>query len=375
MLILHIISGLGEGGAEATLYRLCTNDTTNQHAVISLSGSGKYSELLKQAGVEVICLRMQQGVFVLKYFIALWRLIYRIHPDVVQTWMYHADFVGGVLARLAGISKVVWGIRHSSLGATKSKRSTILLGNLNALLSWVVPNRIVCCAESAAQSHVSIGFNRDKFVIIPNGFDLSFFRPDPSLRFQLRAELSINQSSLVLGMVGRFDPLKDHFCLFKALRILKLKGIDFTCLLAGHGLCADNRQLIDWLDLCDITKNVILLDSRSDVPAIMNSLDFHVLSSSSEGFPNILAEAMACGTPCISTDVGDANLIVHETGWIVPVSNPTALANAIIKAIDEPRIQQAQRRCLASDRIRTLFSVEQMVTNYSIVYKSMVGIG
>jgi len=370
--ILHVITGLGDGGAEGVLYRLCTNDSRNNHVVVSLMGLGKYGPLLIQDGIELHCLDMTMGTFSLHGLLRLWSLIRRIRPDVVQTWMYHSDLIGGIVARFAGVSEVVWGIRHTNL-LEYSELSWFFLQYLCALFSWIVPKHIISCAVSAKKSHMSLGFDVNKIVVIHNGFSLSDFCPDSVSGELFRSSLGIGKDSLVLGMVGRFNPMKDHLNLLQAMSLLKSQGFNFKIILVGTGLHYDNIQLQEWVKSCNLEDELYLLGPRSDVKAVMNALDFHVLSSAfGEGFPNVLAEAMACGTPCITTDVGDAALVVGDTGWVVPASNPVALANSIKIAIKEPLVKRYERSRLARERISTHFPLAQMVERYSDTYRSLI---
>lgn len=371
MQVTHIITGLNNGGAEAVLYRLCTNDTGATHTVISLMGMGKYGPMLEEAGVTVHCLNIPQGRVTFGGLRKLFSLIKSGKPDLVQTWMYHADLIGGVIARLAGVKKVFWGIHHSSLEVDKSKRSTILVAKLCALLSKLVPTSIVCCADEAMMVHVAVGYDKSKITVIYNGYSLDQFNINAETGSAVKQELNIAHVSIVLGLVGRFDPQKDHANLLGALVLLKEKRKDFVCLLVGTGMNAGNTELYKQIQSFGLSDQVHLLDQRPDIPAVMNALDVHVLSSTTEGFPNVVAEAMACGTPCVTTDVGDAALIVGDTGWVVPPSNSVRLFEAIVKALEEKQSSAeawSARQQAARQRIEDNFSIETMVYKYHRVW-------
>lgn len=371
--IVHIISGLNDGGAEAVLYRLCSNDSAAQHYVVSLMDEGKYGSLLRAAGVPVFCLGMPRGRVAPGGLWQLWQLLRRIRPQAVQTWMYHADLIGGVIARLAGVKQIFWGIRHTTLDAEKSRRSTILAARLCARISSRVPSAIICCAQKALEVHRELGYASEKLQIIPNGYDLACFRTNENARVRLRTEWNTG-SRWLIGMVGRFDPLKDHENLLNALTIIKSYGVDFCCVLVGRGLDLDNTRLIAWLTERNLISEVKLLGQRTDVPDVMNALDMHVLSSSSEAFPNVVAEAMACGTPAVVTDVGDAAVIVGETGWVVPPKDPEALASALLQTHAAMRDKIAwQVRCAAArQRVEDHFSLDRMIKNYHLAWNAAV---
>lgn len=365
--IVHIITGLNDGGAEGVLTRLCLHSKGATHVVISLMDAGKYGPLLQQAGVAVHCLGMNPGKPSIVRFFQLIKLIRSEQPNVVQTWMYHADLLGGFAARVAGVRRVFWGIRHSTLDKGKSKRSTIMIARLCSLLSSWMPEKIICCANKALSVHADIGYAAAKLVVIPNGYDLSRFKPDIEAGEKIRNEFRLGANEFVIGKVGRFDPLKDHFNLLQALSLVAEQKIDFRCLLVGKGLSSDNAVLVSYITELGLQHRVVLAGQRTDIPSVMNALDLHVLSSCSEGFPNVLAEAMACGTPCVATNVGDALEILGDESTCCPPQNSHALADAIIKMATEWQkapVAWRARKTVSTKRISDRFSIEGMVAAY-----------
>jgi len=377
MKLLHIITGLGSGGAEAVLWRLVANDrqSGNQHHAISLTDRGIYADRLEQLGVSVHTLNFPRGGLSVRGLAKLFKLIRQIRPDVVQTWMYHADLVGGTVARLAGVRAVAWGIRHANLDAEHNSSTTLHVVRLCSWLSGLVPRKIISCSAQATRSHQAAGYRAEKFVQISNGYSTQSFKPDAHGRAMVRAELGIAENAFVLGMVARFDAQKDHRNLMSALAQLKRRGLQFKCLLVGAGMDQANIALRSWIEEADIAGNIKLLGPRSDISAIMNALDVHALSSLGEAFPNVLAEAMACGTPCVTTDVGDAAVIVADCGWVVVPQDPDALADGMIKAHDSFVIggvawQARQAACRA--RIVANFELEQMCEKYRRVWQACI---
>lgn len=369
--IVHIITALDNGGAEAVLYRLVTNDPSNSHIVISMMGMGKYGPLLRKAGVLVYGLDMPKGRINFKGVWSLWKLLRRSKPDVVQTWMYHADLIGGIAARVAGIKNVCWGIRNSTLVPGLTSKTTILIARLCAMASYIVPHRMVTCAQKAMDVHISLGYCPSKFFLIPNGYDLHQFKPDKHGRKKLRYDWGIDENMTLLGMVARFDPQKDINNLLQALKIVTNSNSNFHCVLIGNGMDGGNKELVEALSQNGLNSKCTLLGPRNDIPAIMSALDIHILSSKfGEAFPNVLAEAMACGTPCISTDVGDAKLIVGATGWIVPAQSPQLLSNAILTALEVNKKKVnwnlQQQECI--NQIVENFGIDRMVSNYHLIW-------
>ena len=371
MKVCHVITGLNDGGAEAVLFRLCIHDRHNRHTVISLMGDGKYGGLLRERGIPVHSVGMEQGVLKAAAPWKLWRLLRAEKPDVLQTWMYHADLLGGVIGRLAGTRAICWGIRHTTLEPGLSKSRTIRIAQTCARLSRWVPKKIICCAQSAADVHAELGYSRDKMVVIRNGYDLDRFRPDLDARQKIRAELGVPCEGMVFGMVGRFNPQKDHANLIGAFETLRREGQDVYCVLVGHGMDWHNEKLTGWINTAGLGERVLLAGTRSDIPAVMNALDVHVLSSSfGEAFPNVLCEAMACGTPCVTTDVGDAVAIVGEAGWVVRAKDSEALGDGM-RAAMQCRAEEdrwGRRKRAARERVREHFSLDAMVAQYREVW-------
>lgn len=334
--VVHIISGLGQGGAETVLHRLVTAPGGGvAHTVISLGDEGVFGPRLRSAGVTVHVLGMKdspaaagRGVW------RLYRLLREIRPDVVQTWMYHADLIGGLAARLAGIRAVAWGIRNSGADLHHGSRSARSVARVCALLSRWVPGVIVACADDAARRHREWGYDGDRLLVIPNGYDMGAWRADSDTRFEMRREWGVEPGEPVIGSVARWNPLKDHANLLEAFSIARQRHPALRCVLVGDGMDSSNPELRALLDQYGVADRVVLLGRRDDVPRVLAALDFYVLSSRAEGFPNVVAEAMATQVPCIVTDVGDAAKIVGDYGWVVAPRNARALARAIGDAVD-----------------------------------------
>jgi glycosyltransferase involved in cell wall biosynthesis len=375
--VVHIITGLNQGGAESVLHRLVSaaNPGKIEHIVISMMDQGVYGPRIANAGVAVHALQMPRGRLTAGGILKLYRLLRSLAPDVVQTWMYHADLVGGVVARLAGCRNVVWGIRHSDLDRDKTSRKTRLVARLSAALSDVVPLAIACCSERAVLVHQALGYSKTRFSVVPNGYDLSLFCPDLQAGAALRRHWGVNPDEMLLGYVARWDPQKDHANLLRALALLAGKLPRLRSVLVGSGIDPGNAQLMTLINENGLAGRVVLAGQRNDIPAVMNAIDLHVLASAyGEAFPNVVAEAMACGTPCVVTDVGDAALIVGSTGLVVPPGDAEALAAAIDSLASEWR--DASGRLLACKeasrrRIVESFGIEKMVSAYQTLWENV----
>jgi glycosyltransferase involved in cell wall biosynthesis len=288
--------------------------------------------------------------------------------------MYHADLVGGLAARWSLHCPVVWGIRNSNLDPQKTSRSTRLVVKICALLSRWIPAIIVSCSQQAAQVHRELGYRADRFRVIPNGYDLKRLAPDLASRSRQRQEWGVAEDELLLGMVARWDPQKDHANLFAALSLLAQAGCYVRCVLAGPGMTAETPRLMRLVHRYQLQDRLILNGPSDDVPSVMNALDVLVLSSEyGEAFPNVVAEAMACGTPCVVTDVGDAAYIVSDNGWVVPPADPRALAEAIGQALKAVSSRGKTALGLAArERIAERFSMESVTRRYTELYEGLV---
>ena len=371
MRVLHIITGLDDGGAEAVLFRLCKLDKKYQHIVISLQAKQKYESLLKKFNVSVHTLDFSNSSINFFGLFKLFKLIRQIKPDVVQTWMPHADLIGGVLARIAGVKKIFWGVHHANLIKGKINRLVIMIVRFNALLSNIVPTKIIYCAEKSREVQESIGFKKSKGVVVHNGYDTNSFFQDSSLDHIIRNELGIPDETFLIGHVGNYHPLKDQETLIKSLRYLDQKSINFNAILVGNKLEPSNKNLVTLINENGLTERIHLLGIRNDITTIMNGIDIFMLSSISEAFPNVLNEAMACETPCVTTNVGDAALIVGDTGWVVSPQDSKALAEASIKALEEKKFDNKsweQRKKACRKRILENYSLEKMIKKYKDVW-------
>lgn len=363
MRILHLITGLGDGGAEGNLYRLAISDSRHEHFVISMSSPGKYGPMLEEEGVKVHALGISSKFLWLGKLVHASRLTREIRPDVIQTWMPHADFFGTLLAALSRVRKIYWGVRNGTYNEVHSPLGTRLIVRLLAFLSWFAPDAIVSCSEAAVASHVALGYNPGKFVVIPNGVDTRAFGP------RKKNDALAPTSVFLIGMFARFHPQKDHYSFLKSISVLSQNGFRCDAILVGNGVDSNNVLLNRWIDELGIRKRVTLLGARTDVSELMNSVDLVVMCSTfGEGFPNVVAEAMATGTPCVVTDVGDALSIVGELGWQAEPANPVDLASTIAEAYADIQLEPPNIRAIRAARISKNYSLRTMVERFDSLY-------
>lgn len=374
--LVFAITGLSTGGAEMMLLKVLERlDARFSPHVISLTTLGEIGPRIQALGIPVESLGMQPRVPSPLSFFRLVRRLKTLTPDVVHTWMYHADLVGGLAARLAGVPTVAWGIRNGGLDRDQSKLSTRVVVGACARLSRWVPDRILSCSEVARQVHVNYGYAAEKMVVVPNGFDLARFQPDLLARALVRAELGVSDDTLLVGLIGRFDPQKNHAGFFEAVRCLHRRLPTVRFVLAGKGVDEGNHDLMRAVEAAGVQHVTHLLGLRSDIPQLMAALDVLASSSFGEAFPNVLGEAMASGVPCAVTDVGDSAYIVGDAGRVVSPGDMAGLAAALEDLLSLPFVQRIALGEHARARVAEHFEIGKVVRQYEAFYYELAAIG
>jgi glycosyltransferase involved in cell wall biosynthesis len=354
---VHVITGLGTGGAETMLANLavCEQASGNSPLVISLLSGGGTRERLVAAGVEVHQLGMRPDW---RIAVGLWQMIRLIRarrPDVIQSWMYHADLASLMALWLSGRrgrTRLYWGIRCSDMDWSRYRWLSRVVMRLCALLSSF-PDAVAVNSEAGRAWHARLGYRPRRFVLVDNGLDPARFAPDATARAAVRAELGLDQTAVVVGAVARVDPMKDYPTLIDALG--RVDGV--VCVAVGRG----TERLPPAPGLRGIGE-------RGDVPRVLGAFDIFVSSSAfGEGFSNAIMEAMAAGLPVVATDVGDARRIVGDAGIIVPSRDPGALAAALRTLAGDPeRRRELGRR--GRTRVEAQFTLARAAASFDALY-------
>jgi glycosyltransferase involved in cell wall biosynthesis len=296
-----------------------------------------------------------------------------LKPDLVQGWMYHGN-VAASMAVVGDRLPVVWGIHHSLHDVSGEKLLTrLLIYSGRRLARQAKLRKIVYCSDASRLQHEAIGYPSSKSLYIPNGFDCGRFVPSPQARQRVRQELQLSDAALLVGSAARFHPVKNHIGLIHAFSSIAARHPDARLLLAGRDLTPSNKPLMAAIRRGGQGGRVILLGERDDIPEFFAALDILVLSSRSEGFPNVLGEAMACGVPCVTTDVGDAALIVGDTGMAVPADNDAALAAALSAVLALPASQRKTLGARARSRVLGAYSMATVAARYADLYRDVHG--
>jgi glycosyltransferase involved in cell wall biosynthesis len=375
MKVAHIITALRAEGAQMMLYKLLSRMERSRFdsAVVSLSNRGPLAERFERLNIPVYPINMKAEMPTLPALLRLLGKIREIKPDLIQGWMYH----GNLAAQLTGSLlpsrvPVLWNIRGAHYALKNEKPATAATIWLGARLSGL-PAKIINNSEQSALGHEErLGYRASKRVIIPNGFDTDVYSPSRSARARVREELGLPPDAVLIGLIARYHPVKDHATFLEAAALLLKSHDRVHFVLAGDGVDASNAQLRETLNRSDIWSNVHLLGHRKDTARIAAAMDIVSLSSYCEGFPNAIGEAMACGVPCVATDVGDSALVVGETGRIVPPRHPSALANAWQELIDMGAERRQALGMLARQRVVKKFSLDAIASQYETLYTEML---
>jgi glycosyltransferase involved in cell wall biosynthesis len=370
--VLHIITGLNTGGAEGMLLRLVSAMEGHTHVVVSLTTLGKLGPEFLAKEIQVIALDTRRSSLGLVAIWKLRRLIREIRPDIIQTWMYHSDLLGGIAGRLAGVKNVVWNIRIAEV--SRKAYLTRLVVKLGAITSCWVPRKIICCAYAALETHAALGYCREHMVVIQNGYDVKDFPLSQESMDSRRHALGLPPKVKIVGIVGRYDPQKGYDLFIKAAGLLAASNTeDVLFLMVGRGVVETNEELQRWIVDFGGKARFKFMGERRDISRIMSVLDVYCLSSLFEGFPNVVAEAMLMQVPCVVTDVGDAKRIVGETGWVVPSNAPIALADALQTVLNMTEKERQARGWVARQRIVENYGMEKIAAQYSNLYQQCLG--
>lgn len=372
--ILHIITGLGTGGAEIMLEKLVTAPGAFEHVVVSLGGKGAIGPRLEAKGVPVHALKLKSPRGLVTGFSRLLRIIRALRPAVLQGWMNHANLIAALAHRRLGrATPLLWNVRQSLGDLAYEKWLTRRVIALNARLSGE-PALILYNSRAGAEQHEAIGYAPEKRHLIANGFDLTRFAPSPERRLAARRMLGIAEDDILIGLVARFHPMKNHAGFLEAAALVLEREPKARFLLAGTGLAPNNSDL-PFPDQAT-RQRTLLLGARDDVPEIMAALDIFCLPSvHGEGFPNAVGEAMAMGVPCVVADTGDSAAIVGDTGLVTRGTDGPAIAAALEEMIALGPKGRAALGARAAERVARLYSLPAIVAEYEAVWTATAGTG
>lgn len=353
--IIHIITGLGSGGAEHMLYKLLKYSDENKyyHEVISLTDKGIYGGKIEELGITVHSLNLNKKN-VISSIIKTRKISKKF--EIIDTWLYHADIFGFLIGRVLLRKKLIWNIRHSNLDKDANTSKILKIVKMNSKISKHV-NLITYNSNEALNNHVNFGYDDNRSIIIPNGFELDKFKFDLDNRINLREDLGFKKKDKVIITVGRWNIQKDYYTLLKSLDRLREQNNNFTMVMVGTDLDNSNKELLSLINKYELNDKILLLGRQNNIPALLSAADIYVSSSLGESFSNAIGEAMACELPCVVTDVGESKLMVGETGKVVDSGDYIGLSNELLNYINNPKLdrnEEARNRVIENFNIKTI---------------------
>jgi glycosyltransferase involved in cell wall biosynthesis len=364
--VAHVITSLDSGGAEKMLLKLIKQRIKLGFTdiVIVLKGKGVIQEKYLNEGIKVFNLNISGVVSFLKSFYTSRKLIKKYNIDLIQSWLYHADFYSSILSLLT-IKPIIWNVRCSFV---KVKMSTGIIIKMLRILSFLIPVKIIYASFHGRKTHEKFGFNRKIGLVIPNGFEkINYESIIPNSQIN-----SDSRGKIVIGNIGRFHSDKDYLNLIKAAKIILQNRTDILFVLIGNGLDTSNLELLKMLDQNGVRENFILLGYQEEVNRFYQLFNIFCLSSKSEGYPNVLGEALLNGIPVVSTAAGDSDYIVGDSGIVVPIENPLELAKAIDTLCDMEENERIAMGVRGKERMARDFSIEKIVEIYNIQYQNII---
>ncbi len=358
MITLHVITSLGSGGAEGMLKRLVLHSYKHKHVVVSLIDRGTHGDTMTEKGIDVHELNLQNPKNWISGIIKLNKIIKKEKPNIIMSWLYHADFISFILVKIFHKKiKLIWNIRCSNIDLSQYSPMTRFILYSNKFFSRFV-DLIITNSHSGRIFHQQIGYKNSNWMYIPNGIDTCSWSYEPEKKARALENLLIQPSCFVIFCIARFDPQKDHETLIKSFQYLKKEYKRTKLILIGKN--TDKIPIPN-----EIINDVISLGERSDIPLLMQAANLVVLTSAyGEGFPNVLGEALATGTHCIATDVGDTRMLLSEVGTVIPPKNPEILFEEIRNCIENEKISSESEKHKRRKFIIDNFSIEKIVNQY-----------
>jgi glycosyltransferase involved in cell wall biosynthesis len=365
--VLHLITETGSGGAQIMLRNVTTrmNRARFENHVVSMMEAGSIAALLEADGIGVESLEMRRGTPDPRALLRLVRILRRVRPDIVQTWLYHADLLGTAAAWVTRVPALAWNIRNSTMDP---KLFAAVTRMSLRLLAWLSPrpDAVVTNSRAAIRMHEELGYRPRLWKFLPNGFDIGRFQPDACARARIRSSLGIPDEAIVVGFFARFHPVKDHPMFFEAVRSAERPDVHY--LVAGR----DTEHVVDLALAIAPGVRVHALGERHNMPELTAALDIACSASASgEGFPNSIGEAMATAVPCVVTNRGDAAWLVGDAGLVVPAADAPAYAEALRTLIDATPDERHAIGARGRQRILRDFVIESIVRQYEEFYAEL----
>ena len=367
MKICHIISSLGNGGAEKNLIRLSLSQSkTNDVFIIILKKNNFFKEILQKNKIKVITFNFTFNLNLLNNFLSFFSVLKKEKPDIIISWMFHACFFSSFYTWKKNI-RLFWCIRHGSFKVMKTKFLTIIIAKYILPLISFIPSKIIYNSKFSKTYYENIGYQKKKSVVIYNGYSKNHFKPNKDIQTQFKKKYDIIKKEVIFGYVARFSPQKNHILLLKVMNKLKYDyKFNFKLILIG-GNIKKNKILRDLIKKFSLINETIILKETNRINLIYPVFDINLLCSSyGESFPNTLAESMLCQIPCISSDVGDSKAIIKNEGYIFKENTEKEFIKSIVSCLEDHKNDLKWKKLKVNCRtlIIRCFNIQKMLIKF-----------
>jgi len=373
--IFILIRSLNIGGTERQIIELIKGLDNNRFDItigLFYNEGALIEEIKSMPWIHVISLKKSGRWDIIRFVFRFIKLLKVLQPDILYSFLPDANIVGLIAGRLSGVKRIVWGVRASNMDVSRYDWLARISLRLSAFLSRF-PDAIIANSFGGIKFHRNIGYNTNRMMIIQNGIDIDRFKPDHSAGLRVRDEWNIDEETIAIGLVGRLDPMKDHTTFLQAVKIFNQeeRSVRFVCI--GDGKELYKSEIHSLCRRLGLNGSIIWAGERCDMTAVYNSMDIVTSSSSfGEGFPNVIGEAMACGVPCVVTDIGDSAIIVGETGIVVPPEDPQALADGWRSMLKRLNDKSYSIKEMARARIVSRYNSETFIQKTSRMFLSLL---
>lgn len=371
--ILHLITCFSGDGAQRMLLRLISAMDRSQFEshVITLLDQGTLRPEFERLCASVRCVGIKSGAGAFLKIPLLNRMVQDVNPAIIQGWLVHGNVFASLSALTTGFDGPhLWNVRRSMDDYSVQPFPTRILIRLGAIMSRI-PDKVIYCTGHSMVQHQKFGYLDHNSMVIGNGFDFSRFEPAPDDKESLRAELGVSSDAVLIGIAGRDDPAKGHDNFIDAVAPILKERTNAYAVMVGRGITMQNPRLADKSRAHQAEDRFFMLGERNDLPKIMRGLDIYCSASTAEGFPNVIAEAMAAGAACVVTDAGGSREIVGDTGFVVPVNEVSLLRNALAVTLDMSADERRERGERSRARAHQNFGLATCISKYEELYRSL----
>ena len=365
--VVFLVRSLEYGGAERQVVTLANalDKTCFNVTILCLYSGGELEKQLDNS-VQLIYLEKRDRWDILSFLWRLYRVLKEINPVVLHGYLSTQNLLTILFKPFFPATRMFWGIRATKVDFSHYGWLAALLFKLECFFSRFA-DLIIVNSDAGYKYHLLQGFSEDKMVVINNGIDTNLFKANSKYRIKVRAEWQVLPNAIVIGLVGRLDPMKDHPTFLQAAALLSKNEQDIVFICVGNGEKNYTHKLHQLTAQLKIADKVKWVGSCTNMAEVYSAFDIVVSSScEGEGFANVVSEAMACGVPCVVTDVGDSALIVGDIGLVIPPKNPQALASALQNFIDLSPPQRAESGFRGRVRIENNFGIQKLVETTAV---------